>query len=112
MAFTIHAEPVPIQFDDHGVARIGGTRVSLETVLWTFNEGASPEDIVSRYPALNLADVYAVIAYYLNNRAELDAYLQQAGETEQQIRTAYEAHHPRQAWREKLLAKRSELYGE
>jgi uncharacterized protein (DUF433 family) len=112
MVFAVRAEPAPIQFDEHGVARIGGTRVTLETVLWTFNEGASPEDIVSRYPALSLADVYAVIAYYLNNRAELDTYLQQAEATEQQVRMAYEAHHPRQAWREKLLAKRKELYGE
>src|SRR5688500_14586761 len=108
MVFAVRAEPAPIHFDDNGVARISGTRVALETVLWTFNEGASPEDIVSRYPALSLADVYAVVAYYLNNRAELDAYLQQADETERQVRAAYEAQNPRQAWREKLLAKRKE----
>ena len=112
MVFAVRAELAPIQFDEHGVARVGGTRVTLETVLWTFNEGASAEDIVSRYPALSLADVYAVIAYYLNNRAQIDTYLSQADETEQEVRSAYEAQYPRQAWGEKLLRQRKELYGE
>ncbi|MBI4616037.1 MAG: DUF433 domain-containing protein [Planctomycetes bacterium] len=58
-----------------GVVRVGGTRVSLETVLWTFLEGATAEEIALRYPALSLSDVYATIAFYLRHRSEVDGYL-------------------------------------
>jgi hypothetical protein len=47
----------------------------LETVLWAFQEGATPEDIVDQYPSLVLGDVYDVIAYYLRHRDDVDRYL-------------------------------------
>lgn len=55
--------------------RVGNTGVTLETVVWTFHAGASPEDIVDQFPSLDLADVYEVIAYYLRHREEVDCYL-------------------------------------
>ena len=55
--------------------RIEGTRIGIETVLEDFLEGASPEEIVVRYPNLTLEQIYAVITYYLANRAEIDAYM-------------------------------------
>ena len=57
MAFTIAPERIPLSVDAHGVVRVGGTRVTLDTVMEAFLEGASAEDIVSRYPSLDLADV-------------------------------------------------------
>jgi len=36
--------------DSHGVLRVGGTRVTLDTVIAVFKEGATPEEIVYRYP--------------------------------------------------------------
>jgi uncharacterized protein (DUF433 family) len=77
-------QAVPMKVDRHGVIRVGGTRVRLDTVIFAFNEGCTAEEIVSQYPTLKLADVYAVIAYYLNNRVEIDAYLStrvEAGKT-------------------------------
>ncbi|MEN3002678.1 MAG: DUF433 domain-containing protein, partial [Armatimonadota bacterium] len=56
--------------------RVRDTRVALESVLIAFQQGSSPEEIVMQYPALRLEDVYAVLAYYLYNRAVFDAYLQ------------------------------------
>lgn len=47
----------------------------LESVLQAFQCGNSPEEIVLKYPVLNLADVYSVIAHYLWHREEVDAYL-------------------------------------
>jgi uncharacterized protein (DUF433 family) len=58
-----------------GALRVGGTSVTLETVLWTYQQGSTPEDIVDQYPTLNLGDVYDVIAYYLRHRQEIDQYL-------------------------------------
>lgn len=57
--------------------RIAGTRVGIETVLRDYQEGASPEEIILRYPTLSLEQVHATITYYLANREKLQAYLNQ-----------------------------------
>ena len=54
---------------------MAGTRVTLDTVLESFLDGATPEEIVQRYPSLDLVAVYEVIAYYLRNQEQLNAYL-------------------------------------
>ena len=55
--------------------RIRGTRVGIETVVDDYNEGASPEEIQIRYPALTLEQIHATITYYLARRADVDAYV-------------------------------------
>ena len=71
-----HAKPVPLTSDPHGVLRVGDTRVSLDTVIFSFKQGSTPEEIVADYSTLELSDVYAVITYYLQNQAEVENYLQ------------------------------------
>ena len=66
-----------------GVWRIAGTRVSLESVIYSFLDGATPEEICQDFSSLSLAQVYGAIAYYLKHREKVDAYLktqQQAAE--------------------------------
>ena len=75
MTLPIQAEPVPLQPEQDGTMHVGGTRVLLETVVAAFREGASAEQIVEHYPDLDLADAYAVITYYLRNRAAVDVYV-------------------------------------
>lgn len=106
MVFKVETAPVPIHFDEQGTARIANTRVTLETVLWTFNEGASAEEIVSRFPSLRLADVYAVIAHYLHNRDEIDLYLRETEAQETVISERLETISPQVGLREKLLNRR------
>ena len=77
MALTIAHEIIPLQADSDGVVRVAGTRVTLETVIAAFSEGATAEEIAQQYPSLNLADIYAVIGYYLRHSEEVAAYLQQ-----------------------------------
>jgi uncharacterized protein (DUF433 family) len=60
--------------------RVRGTRVGIETVLWDYKAGASPEEIVLRYPTLSLEQVHATITYYLHRRDALDQYLLCAAE--------------------------------
>jgi len=55
--------------------RIIGTRVSLDSVVYAFLEGDSPETIVQCFPALTLEQVYGAITYYLAHRPEIDAHL-------------------------------------
>jgi uncharacterized protein (DUF433 family) len=64
-----------IRADEHGVLRIGATRVSLDSVVFAFQLGHAPETIQDQYPALNLEEVYGAIAFYLSNRREVDDYL-------------------------------------
>jgi hypothetical protein len=44
-------------------------------VIIVMQRGATPEQIVMDFDTLKLADVYAVIAYYLRNEPEVEAYL-------------------------------------
>jgi len=57
------------------VFRIRGTRVALDSVIYLFLEGRSPEAIQDAFPALSLSQVYGAIAYYLDHQPELDQYL-------------------------------------
>jgi hypothetical protein len=61
----------------------------LELVIRAFQDGATPEGIIQRYPTATLADVYAVIAYYLRHREDIEAYLtgreERAGEVQQRV---------------------------
>src|SRR5260370_34213327 len=56
-----------------------GSRVSLDSVVYQFLAGESPEGIVQAFPSLSLEQVYGGITFYLAHRAEIDAYLK-AGE--------------------------------
>jgi uncharacterized protein (DUF433 family) len=58
---------------------LAGSRVSLESIIYDFLDGASPESVVDNFPTLSLEQVYGAITFYLANRSELNAYL---GETE------------------------------
>lgn len=66
------------------VIRIRGHRLGIEHVLGYYLEGYSPEEIAQEYPGLSLEKVYATITYYLRNREELDAYLQQVHDRDEQ----------------------------
>ena len=80
MAFAVQTEAPPIREDSSGALRVGNTRVLLSLVVRAFQSGAAPEEIIERYTTLTLADVYAVIAYYLRHRDEVDAYMARCDE--------------------------------
>ncbi len=63
-------------FQNENDIRIRGTRVGIETVLFDFLEGLSPEEIAVRYRSLTLEQVYATITYFLQQRSKIDAYLE------------------------------------
>jgi uncharacterized protein (DUF433 family) len=64
-----------VRKDDHGVWRVGDSRVSLDSVVIAFDQGRPAEVIRQQYPALTLEQVYGAITYYLGHRAEVQAYL-------------------------------------
>ena len=106
MSLVIEAPPVPLRTDEHGVLRVGKSRVPLDTVVYAFNQGASAEEIVMSYPTLELGDVYAVVNYYLHNRTDVDAYLSQRETEAARIKEENEKRFPQNGIRVRLLARR------
>lgn len=91
MPFLPHIEAPPLREDASGALRVGGSRVLLELVIHAFEDGATAESIVQRYSTLELSDVYAVIAYYLRHRQEVDEYLARREVEAREVRARIEA---------------------
>ena len=106
MSLMISADSPPLGKDADGVIRVGGTRVSLDSVVVAFLDGSTPEEIVQQYPSLDLADTYTAVAYYLNHRDEVEGYLRERREQREQIREEVEARFNPQGIRDRLLSRR------
>ena len=109
MATTLHIQPLPLPLtlDQNGVARVGGTRVTLDTVVRAFTRGATAEEIAQQYPSLNLSDIYATISYYLQHRGEVDAYLAKRIKHAQAIKRENQKQFDPHGIRERLLARKN-----
>ena len=58
-----------------GVYYVPGSRISLDSIVYAFRDGSSPENIREDFDGLTLACVYGAIAFYLDHQADIDAYL-------------------------------------
>lgn len=106
MSITLQPEAPPLHRDASGVLRVGQSRVLVDLVIRAFQDGATPEAIAQRYPTTTLADIYAVIAYYLRHREDIDAYLSEREQQAQQVRQRIESHQGDLAdLRDRLLAR-------
>ena len=56
---------------------LAGTRISLDSVVYSFNEGQSPEAIQGDFPSLKRSQIYGAIAFYLDHQAAIDQYLEE-----------------------------------
>jgi uncharacterized protein (DUF433 family) len=98
---------VPLTADEAGVLLVAGTRVPLDTVIYAFNEGATPEEIAQNFPTLDLASIYAVVGYYLQNRPEVEQYLEQRKVQQEELKKELQARFNPHGLRERLLARKS-----
>ena len=90
MALLIEQEAPPLTMLPDGTVRIGHTRIPLETVVRAFDRGESAEEIVRNLDTLKLAEVYATLAYVLNHRQEVNAYLGEQERKAAEIRAKME----------------------
>jgi uncharacterized protein (DUF433 family) len=107
MSMLIEAIPVPLVVDAQGAVRIGKTRVLLDTVVEAFKQGATAEEIAQDYSILDLAQVYAVIGYYLNHVDEVERYLSERRQDAEALRTQIERRFDPNGVRDRLLARKS-----
>src|SRR5438270_11614246 len=91
MSLKIPSDPPPLRPDSTGALRVGQSRVLEGTVIHAFQDAATPEAIVQRYPTVTLADVYAVIAYYLRHREEVEQYVASREDRAKEVRRRIEA---------------------
>lgn len=108
-AFELTADPPPLTRWEGGSIRINGTRMRFNVIITAYKQGRSPEQLTHSFPALSLANAYAVVAYYLSHREAVDAWLTKLdAETEEMVRQAEETW-PTDGTRERIKARWAEM---
>jgi uncharacterized protein (DUF433 family) len=107
MALIVEPQPVPLKKAPDGTWRVGNTRVLFDLVIHAFNAGRTPEEIIQSYDTLHLEEVYAVLAYYLAHRADVDAYVQEQELEAELLWGDIKKRADYQEFRSKLLARRT-----
>src|SRR5438552_1571806 len=102
---TITAVDIPLQVDEHGIIRVGRSRLPLERIVWEFDQGRNPQEIVDAFDVLSLAEVYAAIGYYLSHRDEVREYIRHRDVIAKQVRRECEALWPPDGLKARLLAR-------
>jgi uncharacterized protein (DUF433 family) len=111
LAETLIPRRPPLKQDENGALRVGDTRVTLDMVVQAYENGGSAEEIALAYDSLELADVHAVISFYLQNRERVHAYLRERQQTADQSRQQFP---PRESWqqlRQRLIKRRQGQQG-
>lgn len=104
---------IPLRWMKDGRILVADSRVSLDSVVHHYKLGASAEQIAQKFPALDLADVYAAITYYLNHKEAVEEYLRQqeaeGDEAQEKIESDPQYQKTSAELRARLLARKSEL---
>ena len=107
------SQTLPLRLTEDGTIRIADSRVSLDSVVHHYKLGASAEQIAQKFPALELADIYAAITYYLNHEEAIEEYLRQqeakGDEVQEKIESDPQYQKKSAELRARILAHKSEL---
>lgn len=87
------ARPDLLTRTSEGVLRITGTRITLDSVIQAFHDGATPEEMCQDFPGLALAHIYSVLAFYLTQQDAVDAYLKEHTQATTIIRQELQTKH-------------------
>ncbi|MCX5965381.1 MAG: DUF433 domain-containing protein [Cyanobacteria bacterium] len=95
----------PFRWDEAGGIRIGLSRVTLDSILASYHNGSTPEEIAIQFSVLRLEDIYSSIAYYLNHQQEIDSYLKKRSQKAYELRQQLTQKHNLVDLRQRLLAR-------
>jgi len=102
-------ETVPLTQLDNGSIRVGGTRVTLDTVIARFQVGDTPKEIQSGFPSITLEQINATIDWYLNHKAEADEYLEEGCREAEKLLQRLKSDPEHQAMRKEIHRRAAEL---
>jgi uncharacterized protein (DUF433 family) len=102
------AQAVPLTGGEGGVFRITGTRVTLDSIVREFKNGATPEQIQEDFPSVTLSDIYSVIAYYLQHSRTVEDYLSAQAQAAKEVRREVESRVDTRGLRERLRLRRAQ----
>ncbi len=94
-------ENVPLWVDEHGIARVVGTRVQLEMVVCKHQQGHTiPQSIAGVFDTLDVEDVERILQWYRKRRNDVDAYMEwcdrRAEQVRREVETNLQQYRPRQ----------------
>jgi len=98
--------PILLREDAHGIIRVVGSRVTLDSIVAVFDRGGTPEEVVQSFPSLPLADTYSILAWVVSHRTSVDSCLERRWVAEAASREQAELRSPTAGLREKLVARR------
>ena len=104
---ALQIDSPPLVADKHGVVRVGGSRVTLDTVISAYKMGFNAEDIVEDYDTLRLEDARFAIDYYNTHTLIVEKYLREGEEAAAHTRAKLDASGHQRGLRERLLKRRS-----
>jgi uncharacterized protein (DUF433 family) len=102
-----HTVPL-VQLETGGI-RVRNSRVTLETIVHRMQMGDTAEEINDSFPTVSVTIIKEILAWYFDNKAEADEYLQQVEEEGARVREWAESQPGYKEWREKLLRRKAEL---
>ena len=100
-------QPVPLDLTEDGRIRIKGSRVSLDSIVHHFKQGATAEQIQDSFPSLSLREIYGAIAYYLEHTETIEDYLGEQRERAEETRHFIESQIDTAALRKRVRARRN-----
>jgi len=106
MFTTATVETIPMATDADGAIRVSPTRVTLDSILLAFNDGATTEEIAQQYPTVPLADIYHLIGYCLRHAAEVEEYLRRRQRESHELQQQNEARWRPDGVRQRLQSRR------
>ena len=104
---ALQIDSPPLVADKHGVVRVGGSRVTLGTVISAYKMGFNAEDIVEDYDTLKLEDARFAIDYYNTHTPIVEKYLREGEEAAAHVRAKIDASGHQRSLRERLLTRQA-----
>lgn len=86
-------QKVPLTLWKDGSIRVKGTRLPIDRIVYAYKNGECPEEIYDSFPsdAYEVADIYSIIAYYLNNKSKIEKYMVKREKEAKEIKTKIES---------------------